>query len=104
MRHRGQSGDRQPEAGEQELTVIHQVKNVMKAFAIGAMGLAASSGHAQEQSAFVQLLASHALQQQVLEAAGHSTVMLEHPCPSAQYSLDNKAIVQRHPYSIVQAE
>jgi hypothetical protein len=86
-----------PEAGEQELTVIHRVKYVITAFVIGLMGFVASSGHAQEQSAFEQLLASQALQQQVIQAAGHSTVILQNPCPSAQYTLDNKPFVRTAP-------
>jgi hypothetical protein len=77
--------------------VTQQVKNVMSALVIGLMGFVASSGLADDQSAFLQLLADQALRQQILLAAGRSTVMLQNPCPSAQYTIDNKPFVHTAP-------
>jgi hypothetical protein len=72
-------------------------KEVMKAIVIGLIGCVASSGRADEQSAFVQLLANQTLQQQIIDAAGHSQVILQNPCPSAQYTLDDKPFVHTAP-------
>jgi hypothetical protein len=69
----------------------------MSAFVIGLLGLVASSGRADDQSAFSQLLADQTLRQHILDAAGRSTVMLQNPCPSAQYTLEDKRFVRTAP-------
>jgi hypothetical protein len=69
----------------------------MLTFVIGFMCLVASPSHADNQSAFSQLLANRALRQQIVQAAGRSQVMLENPCSSAQYTLDDKVFLHAEP-------
>ena len=77
--------------------MTRHLKQVMLALVSGFMCLAAPCSHADNQSAFSQLLASQALRQQVLQAAGRSQVMLENPCPSAQYTIDDKVFLHAEP-------
>jgi hypothetical protein len=83
------------------------MRNVSPALVIGVMGLVASSlvasslvassGRADDQSAFSQLLNDQTLQQRILDAAGRSTVMIQNPCPSAHYAIDNKLFIHTAP-------
>lgn len=77
--------------------MTRHARNVLSAIVIGLMGLVASSGRADDQSAFSHLLADQTLQQRILDAAGRSTVVLENPCLAAQYTLDNKPFVHNAP-------
>ena len=61
---------------------------------MGLVGVIASKARADDQAAFSHLLADQTLQQQIVDAAGQSTVMLQKPCPSAKYTLRNKLSVQ----------
>jgi len=76
---------------------MQRVKNVSSAIVIGVMSFVASSGRADDQSAFARLLNDQTLRQRVLDAAGRSTVMIQNPCPSARYALDDKLLIRTAP-------
>jgi hypothetical protein len=76
--------------------VTRHLKQVMLAFVIGFMCLAPCS-HADNQSAFSRLLANQTLRQQILQTARRSQVMIENPCPSAEYTLDDKIFLHAEP-------
>jgi len=56
------------------------------AFGLGMVFLATRSVRADDQAAWMKFMSDPVLQQHVLSAAGRSTVVLQNPCPEAQYS------------------
>ena len=63
------------------------------AFAIPvAITMVSSRAFADDSGLFAKLLSDPAEQQRVISAAGRSTVVLQSPCPSAQFRIANKFV------------
>jgi hypothetical protein len=75
---------------------MQRMKSVASAIVLGVVSFA-SSGRADDQSALSQLLNDQTLQQRILDAAGRSTVMIQNPCASAHYALENKLFIHTAP-------
>jgi hypothetical protein len=68
----------------------------LAALAAPAAGESVPSARADDATAaVVKLLSDPTQQQQVVSAAGRSTVVLQNPCPTAQYSIEKKFIPYR---------
>jgi hypothetical protein len=66
------------------------LKAALFVLALGANEILSSVACADDQTAVAKLMANRAEQQHVVSAAEHSTVVLQNPCPAAQYSIEKK--------------
>jgi len=63
-------------------------KAVVAAMGLGLIGTLGSIACADDLAAIAKLMGDPAEQQPVMSVAGHSTVVLQNPCPAAQYSIE----------------
>jgi hypothetical protein len=72
--------------------VAQDPKAALAVLAVGASLSFPSLARADDQTAIAKLMANPMEQQHVLSAAKNSTVVLQNPCPTAQYSIENRFI------------
>ncbi len=60
-----------------------------------AIAVVASPAFADNSGLFAKLLSDPTQQQRVIDAAGRSTVVLQNPCPAAQFRIGNKFVPYR---------
>jgi hypothetical protein len=64
--------------------------NALVAIGLALIGTFGSIACADDLAEIAKLMADPVEQQHVLSVAGHSTVVLQNPCPAAQYSIEKK--------------
>ncbi len=66
------------------------LKAALVVLAIGVNEIFSSLARADDQAAIAKLMADPTEQQHILSAARNSSVVLQNPCPTAQYVIDKK--------------
>jgi len=72
--------------------VDQNLKATLVVLALGVNEILSSIARADDKAAVAKLMADPAEQQHVLNAAEHSTVILQNPCPTAQYNIEKKFV------------
>jgi len=77
--------------------VIHHWKAALAAAGIGFVCSVSSIAAGDDQTPLVKLLSDPTEQQHVISVAGRSTVILQNPCATAQYTLEKKISIYKQP-------
>jgi hypothetical protein len=72
-------------------------KAALAAGAVGIVCVVSSTAVGDDQTPLVKLLSDPTEQQHVISVAGRSTVILQNPCPTAQYTLEKKISFYKQP-------
>jgi hypothetical protein len=70
--------------------MVWSLRAVLVVLMLGSGGVLSLAARADDQVVIAKLMANPSEQQSVLSAAQRSTVVLQNPCPSAQYNIETK--------------
>jgi hypothetical protein len=72
-------------------------KVALAAVGVGIACIVSSTAVGDDQTPLVKLLSDPTEKQHVITVAGRSTVILQNPCPTAQYTLEKKISFYKQP-------